>query len=106
VHSAIHGEEAVQVFAAHAGAIKLVVLDMMMPVLNGPDCFEKMRRIDPGLRAVFCSGWYSEEEEALIATRGIQVVHKPFATAELLKAVRTALDAKAPFAARPTKDDQ
>ena len=92
---AIDGEAAVATFRAHADEIALVVLDMVMPRLEGQDALREMRRVAPGLRAVLISG-YSEalrcgatfdDERALF-------LPKPFANDELLAAVERVLRAR------------
>ncbi|MFN0245543.1 MAG: ATP-binding protein [Kofleriaceae bacterium] len=40
---AVNGAEALEVFAAHSDEIGLVVLDMVMPVMGGHECFERLR---------------------------------------------------------------
>src|SRR5262249_6328894 len=50
------GIEAVAAFRARAGQIGLVVLDLMMPNMNGRQAFEAIRTLDPRVPVVFASG--------------------------------------------------
>ncbi len=50
------GREAVELFKAHAARIDCVLLDMNMPGLDGVETFEELRRINPEVRVVLCSG--------------------------------------------------
>jgi CheY-like chemotaxis protein len=54
------GLEALQAFRENPD-IRLVLLDLMMPNLDGEKCFYEMRKIDPDVKVIFSSG-YSESE--------------------------------------------
>ena len=55
------GPDAVEVFQREAGRIDLVVLDMTMPRLSGREALERLRRIDPGVRVLFASGYSADQ---------------------------------------------
>ena len=63
------GEEAVAVFAREHAGIDLALVDLLMPGMDGADCFRALRRIEPGLRAILVSGFARDAraEEALAA---------------------------------------
>src|SRR6185295_2011442 len=44
------GVEALEVFASHQGEVDLVVSDVVMPEMDGPTLFEKLRRQRPDLK--------------------------------------------------------
>jgi two-component system cell cycle sensor histidine kinase/response regulator CckA len=96
VIEAVDGEEALAKQRAHAGKIDLVLSDVLMPKLNGPELFRAAREIDPGLRFLFTSG-YSEGDIAMrsLLGPGVPFVAKPWAIADLGRQVRKALDAPA-----------
>lgn len=56
VETAADGAEAVAVYAKLAGAVKLVLLDMMMPVMDGAMTIRALRKLDPGVRIIATSG--------------------------------------------------
>jgi signal transduction histidine kinase len=87
------GREAVEVFRRQRGGIDLVVLDLMMPHLSGPDALRQLRQIDPDVRAVFASGYADRQpdDDGGGAVRGF--IAKPYREADLIRAVRAALDA-------------
>jgi two-component system cell cycle sensor histidine kinase/response regulator CckA len=97
VTTATDGSEAVDMFKAHPEQIDLVIMDVVMPSLNGPEAYLQMSAIRPGIRAIFTSG-YSAESESLKSAldRGTVILQKPYSLRNLSRAVRTALDLNAP----------
>ncbi|HSN14775.1 MAG TPA: ATP-binding protein [Anaeromyxobacteraceae bacterium] len=89
------GREAVEAFAANRERIALCILDVVMPELNGKDALAEIRRIEPGVRALFTSG-YADDVLGTPAPgpEEPEVLAKPVAPAELLKRVRQALDGR------------
>ena len=88
------GQEAVEKFAANSPHISLLVLDVVMPRLGGPDALEQIRRINPAIPVIFTSG-YSEESEMLnsLVSRGAaQLLQKPYPPRELARKIRDLLD--------------
>ncbi len=85
------GLEALHLFEAHGDGIQLLLSDVLMPDMNGPQLAEELRRRHPGLRVIFMSGYPSEELR--------QVSHaflpKPFNPASLAQIVRRELDRRA-----------
>ncbi|MFW6303428.1 MAG: PAS domain S-box protein [Candidatus Sumerlaeota bacterium] len=90
---ATDGIEAVQLFHQHRDEIDLLLFDVVMPHKSGPAALEEIAEHAGGLPVIFASG-YNEEiaRKRIIAERGFQLVPKPFNSAALLSAVRTALD--------------
>jgi PAS domain S-box-containing protein len=88
------GEEAVEVFLRQRDQIALVVLDAIMPKLGGRQAFERMRELEPDLRAVFISGYAPEAPgiAELMATGRVALLRKPFLAAELGTQIRAVLD--------------
>ncbi len=88
------GPEAVERFAALRDGVDLVILDIVMPGMDGLETFRRLRAIDPGVRVLVSSG-YSPEGTAAEALRegAVGFVQKPYRMAELARAVRAALRA-------------
>lgn len=86
------GEKALQIFEARHNTIDLVVLDVVMPTMTGPQIFEKMMAIKPGLRAIFTTG-YAIEDESLGTgeTSEYSILLKPYSSKELAHKVRSVL---------------
>jgi PAS domain S-box-containing protein len=94
VLSASSPRAALEVARAAAPPIDLLVTDIVMPELSGPELAAEIRRAGRPLQVLYISG-YSEEvarrENAL--EEDARLLAKPFTTAALLSAVRAALDA-------------
>jgi PAS domain S-box-containing protein len=58
--AASDGEEGVRVFLEHSNEIDLVLLDFVMPRMNGVEAFEELIRIRPDLKVILSSG-YTED---------------------------------------------
>jgi signal transduction histidine kinase len=82
VVTAKDGEEALAVFDRHRDAIRLVVLDMGMPVMGGAECFRRLRtRSD--VPVVIATGYAVEEQVRELVAAGARILEKPFAASEL-----------------------
>lgn len=82
------GDEAVSLFSRHHTEIDLVITDMLMPGMDGPALIHALRKMKPDVRLIAVSGVPSNTRQ--VETRAF--LRKPFSTATLLKAVRSALD--------------
>lgn len=92
VLTAENGADAVRLVAEREKEIALVLLDMMMPVMDGSEAALAMRRLQPALRIVGASG-LDAAAPGRAASAGIKrLLRKPFSTAELLTTVRGVLD--------------
>jgi nitrogen-specific signal transduction histidine kinase len=88
------GEEAVRLFDSKCDRVALVVLDVVIPKLNGPNAYVQMSARKPGLPAIFTTG-YSAEMGMLTSMleRGTVILQKPYTPASLGRKVREVLDA-------------
>jgi len=87
------GRTAVEAFAARPGEIDLVIIDAVMPLLNGKQALEKIRRLSPAMRAMFITGYPVERMHERFDLDGeIQLLQKPFSPDDLLRRVRGLLD--------------
>ncbi len=87
------GAEALEQVREHRGKIDLVLSDVVMPGLGGPETMRRIRELEPGIRVLYMSGYAAD----LIARHGVDedpqhFVSKPFTLAELSRAVRGVLD--------------
>jgi two-component system cell cycle sensor histidine kinase/response regulator CckA len=91
------GAEALEICASHPEPIALLVTDMMMPGMGGPELLARARALRPELRVLGTSG-YNQETLSRSGTlpAWLRVLEKPYAIEELLTAVRTTLDAPTP----------
>ena len=93
------GREALQVFANHIGQIDLVVSDIVMPHLGGPELADELHRLQPNLRVLFISGYARESLDLGPRTQHrIAFLHKPFTTSQLTEQVGNMLADRSPRA--------
>jgi len=88
------GEEALAVCQQQDQQIDLLLTDVIMPGMLGPELVEQVQAIRPQLGVIFMSG-YSHQVLAPGALAGqgkSAFIEKPFGAAELLQAVRALLD--------------
>jgi len=91
VYQAENGARAVAIFEERPGAIDLLLLDAIMPVLDGWKTFQRISEIRPGIRVIFATGYAAEVLPEDLATTGARLLSKPFTPAALLAEVRLAL---------------
>jgi CheY-like chemotaxis protein len=84
VFSARNGREAMEIAEEHKGPIDLLVSDVTMPEMDGPELAEKLNTKRPRLRVILLSG-YSHTE--IVLQRGWRFIQKPFQMQELRTAV-------------------
>ena len=86
------GREAVQLFQEQWRELDLVLLDLVLPEMDGKAVFEAMRRIDPAARIVLFSGYSADGDAQVMLERGAQgFLQKPFNATELSEIVSAAL---------------
>ena len=87
------GEEALEIFRERASDIALVILDMVMPHMDGGDVYHALRDIDPDVRVLLASGYSKDGRAGELLNQGVRgFVQKPFRIKEFLKEVRQVLD--------------
>jgi two-component system cell cycle sensor histidine kinase/response regulator CckA len=87
-----NGEEAVTRFKEHDD-ISLVLTDVVMPKKNGKEMLDEIRKIKPGTKVVFISGYSAD----IISKKGkfeegTEFIEKPFKKDDLLLKIREVLD--------------
>ena len=93
VLTAGNGVEALDVCAAFADPIDLVVADMVMPAMGGPALARKLKPLRPGLRVMFISGYADATPgDRDVLDEPTLFLQKPFALSVLVDKVREALD--------------
>lgn len=88
-----NGREAVETYCGNPGGIDLVIMDMVMPEMNGREAFERLKACDPGVRVLLSSGYVSEEDAHYVMEAGaLGFLRKPYRLRELAREVRRILD--------------
>ncbi|TRW17824.1 hybrid sensor histidine kinase/response regulator [Glacieibacterium frigidum] len=72
-------------------AIDVLVTDVMMPGMDGPELIARARALRPGLPVVLMSGYAEPPQRAAVADHATMFLAKPFGAAALLTAVTTAV---------------
>jgi DNA-binding NtrC family response regulator len=82
------GEEAVDVFRQHKKEIAVVVLDIVLPGVDGREVFRRIRELDPEAQVIIASG-YNQERDAndLLREGAVRFVQKPYRIASLVGTV-------------------
>jgi PAS domain S-box-containing protein len=85
-------EIALEIAAAHEGAIDLLITDMVMPGISGQELARRMRNLREGIKVIYMSG-YSEHAagEAAKCDAAAVVLTKPFSRSVLLRTAREVL---------------
>jgi len=88
-----NGEDALTVALSHAGSIHLLLTDVIMPGLSGPELARRMCEASPELKVLLISG-YSGEDPTLTEKlpSGYAFLPKPFTLGALVSTVRETLD--------------
>ncbi|MFA6223665.1 MAG: PAS domain S-box protein [Desulfomonilaceae bacterium] len=93
VITAGNGKEAVEVYLREKERIALIVLDLIMPVMDGRQCLAEILRINPKAKVIITSG-YSEwgPADGVMAAGAKGFVEKPYNMRHLLATAREVLD--------------
>lgn len=84
------GERALELALEHPGPIDLLVTDVAMPKMKGPELADRLRQHQPGLQTLYISG-YAERETLPVLGPNEHFLAKPFLAADLFRAAREIL---------------
>ena len=92
VIAAENADRALEAASSHTGKIALVITDVVMPGMSGPEVAERLQVLRPGTRVLFMSGYTDEA----IGQHGVidsatHFIQKPFSAEALLRMVREVL---------------
>lgn len=92
--AASDGFEALELFNAHIDEIRIVVVDVIMPRMNGREVVEQLRQQRPELSIIMTSGYTDEIiDRATIDELRVLFLQKPVKPLDLLAAIRSCLQA-------------
>lgn len=90
-----NGKEALDIYSKEGSGVDLVILDMIMPEVNGVEAFRQMKQLDPQAKILLSSGYTQESEAQSILNEGaLGFIQKPYAVNELLSKIRSILDGR------------
>lgn len=83
------GDEALGVFRERKDEIDMVLLDVIMPRRSGRQVYSEMKKIDPGVKVLFASGyWQDGGDEDLSSLDDAHFIQKPYTLQAIAEAVR------------------
>ncbi|ABL00506.1 hybrid sensor histidine kinase/response regulator [Pelobacter propionicus] len=84
VITAVDGQDALELFRRNRTDIDCVLLDLTMPRMDGEQTFQELRRIEPGIRVVICSGYSEQDIAARFMSQGLAgFIQKPYKLSDL-----------------------
>jgi PAS domain S-box-containing protein len=83
------GVEALDLFRRHERQVEVVVMDMLMPRMDGVSTIRQLRKLKPDLQFIAVSGALQNEKmKEEIAAMGVAFLSKPFSAEKLLETLR------------------
>ncbi|MBL7134560.1 MAG: transporter substrate-binding domain-containing protein [Phycisphaerae bacterium] len=88
VSACADGAAGVDYYRRHHQEIDLVILDLIMPRMNGLDAFREMKKIEANVRVLVSSGFsYTQATRQMLDEGALALLNKPFSIAKLSQAV-------------------
>ena len=85
-----NGVDAVDFMKKDGARVDMVILDIIMPRMNGHDTFYELRKIDPALKIILMSGFLHEKElKGILKESNTAFIQKPFTQQQLLGEIRS-----------------
>jgi len=89
------GREALTIYRKNRETIDLVILDMIMPKISGGETYDRLRKLEPGVKVLLSSGYALDGQASEILNRGCRgFIQKPFNLNRLGQKIREILDPK------------
>ncbi len=92
VIAAVDGEDAVLKFGENKGRIAMIIMDIIMPKKNGKEVYDIIRKINPGIKALFISGYTQDIITSKgISEEGLEFIEKPLRIQVLMEKIKNML---------------
>jgi YesN/AraC family two-component response regulator len=73
--------------------IRLLLLDVIMPKMDGKEVYENIKKINPDIKAIFLSGYTANLiQKRGVLNKGLNFILKPVSPKDLLRKTREVLD--------------
>lgn len=106
VIEACDGAQAVDLYSSNADRVDLIILDLDMPHMDGEQAFHRLHALAPNVPILISSGYIDGERERSLREAGVDgLLHKPYDSVALLKAVAAARAAAASSDDHPAVPD-
>jgi two-component system, cell cycle sensor histidine kinase and response regulator CckA len=98
IFTAKSGQEAISSYALNQDKIDLVILDMIMPGLNGSETYNRLKSINPQVKVILSTGYSMGNKARKILDKGCHgIIQKPFRIEDLSQKIREVLDQEQPL---------
>ena len=88
-----NGREAIEIYKKNMDHIELVILDMIMPGMNGGNTYDRLKKINPDVKVLLSSGYSLNGQATEILNRGCNgFIQKPFNMKEISLKISEVLD--------------
>jgi len=87
-----NGAAALEIIESHGNGIDLLLTDIVMPKMGGPELADRLQAINPDLRVVYMSGYAEEVVSSRLDHGDRPLLEKPFSLPELLECVNATLE--------------
>jgi len=88
-----NGKECLDLLTKHPGRVVLVILDLIMPVMDGRETFHRIRELDPDIKILIFSGASMDEEiKTMLRGGSHRFLQKPFSMDRFSRVIRELLD--------------
>jgi len=95
VVTAASGREAVATYGMFGPSVGAVILDMAMPDMDGQQCFRALRRLDPDVKVILCTGGPADAAtESVLGQDAAGFIQKPYQGEQLGAAIAKALEGR------------
>ena len=85
-------QEGLRISSRYEGAIDLLLTDVIMPEMRGPELANLLLERRPETKILFMSGYNEEVIEPINGANGLALIQKPFSPEKLARVVRRTLD--------------
>jgi two-component system cell cycle sensor histidine kinase/response regulator CckA len=89
------GKSTIEIYKDKKDQIDIVILDMIMPEMDGGDTYDRLRKINPEIKVLLSSGYSVYGQATEILKRGCNgFIQKPFSMQDLSQKIREIMDKK------------
>jgi DNA-binding response OmpR family regulator len=86
---ASNGVEALQVAERHSGPIRILITDVIMPQMSGPELAKSLRKVRRNTDVLYMSGYTDDRVGVMSASDGeLTLIQKPFYIDELVRKIQ------------------
>lgn len=83
-----NGKQGVELYKEKSDSIDLVLLDMIMPIMDGEECFIKLKEINPNIKVIVASGYSKGGKIEKMESLGLSgFIAKPYKKVEILNTI-------------------